>query len=351
MSRIDRKNEKDKDKAKRRKKKKKTSKIIIILLILLISIPLITAFALLNKLNSAVDETTYKSQYEQVDGITNILLLGTDGRPGETAYRTDSMIIATIDSNNKNIKLTSLARDTYVDIPGKGKGKLNAAFAYGREDLLFQTIEENFQISLDKYVRVDFDGLMNIVFLLGGVQVDVKQHELNLTNQYAKDCYKQCTYPGKGEFKAVTSTGVQTLNGYQALGYSRIRYSDSAIQRDERQREVILSMVDGIKTMSITKFPQLLDTLLPYVSTNLGVPEMIKLATTVFANGSLNNMKQSQYPIIDNIHVKGGIYKNAGWVWLYDLNSRVVLQDFIYKDIIMEENEYLNDNSKISLNY
>ena len=144
---------------------------------------------------------------------------------------------------------------------------------------------------------------------------------------------------------------MQTLNGYQALGYSRIRYSDSAIQRDERQREVILSMVDGIKTMSITKFPQLLDTLLPYVSTNLGVPEMIKLATTVFANGSLNNLKQAQYPIIDNVHVKGGIYKNAGWVWLYDLNSRVVLQEFIYKDINMEDNEYLLNNSNVQLNY
>ena len=342
----------EKSRKKRRKKKKKTSKIILILLVLLISIPLITAYALLNKLNSTVvNETTYESKYEQVDGITNILLLGTDGRPGEKAFRTDSMIIATIDSNNKNIKLTSLARDTYVDIPGKGKGKLNAAFAYGREDLLFQTIEENFQISLDKYVRVNFDGLMNIIFLLGGVQVDVKQHELALTNQYARESYDQCTYPGKGSFKSITSTGVQTLNGYQALGYTRIRYSDSAIKRDERQREVILSMVDGLKSMSITKFPQLLNTLLPYVSTNLDVAEMIKLATTVFSDGSLNNMKQAEYPIIDNVHVKGGMYKNAGWVWLYDLNSRVVLQDFIYKDINMEDNEYLLDNSNIQLNY
>ena len=341
----------EKSRRRRRKKKKKTGKIILILLVLLISIPLITAYALLSKLNSAVDDTTYESKYEKVDGITNILLLGTDGRPGETAYRTDSMIIATIDSNNKNIKLTSLARDTYVDIPGKGKGKLNAAFAYGREDLLFQTIEENFQISLDKYVRVNFDGLMNIVFLLGGVEVDVKQHEISLLNAYAKESYDECTYPNKGSFKTVTSTGVQRLNGYQAIAYSRIRKSDSAINRDERQREVILSMVDGVKSMNITKFPQLLNTLLPYVSTNLDVAEMIKLATTVFSDGSLNNMKQAEYPIIDNVHVKGGMYKNAGWVWLYDLNSRVVLQDFIYKDINMEDNEYLLDNSNIQLNY
>ena len=196
----------EKSRRKRRKKKKKTGKIILILLVLLISIPLITAYALLNKLNSTVvNETTYESKYEQVDGITNILLLGTDGRPGEKSFRTDSMIIATIDSNNKNIKLTSLARDTYVDIPGKGKGKLNAAFAYGREDLLFQTIEENFQISLDKYVRVNFDGLMNIVFLLGGVEVDVKQHEISLLNAYAKESYDECTYPNKGSFKTVTA--------------------------------------------------------------------------------------------------------------------------------------------------
>lgn len=341
----------EKNKKSKKKKKSYFGVTILVLLILLIAIPLVTVYGLLSKISSSDNDTNYKSQYDKVDGITNILLLGTDGRPGDSSFRTDSMIIATIDSTNKNIKLTSLARDTYVDIPGKGKGKLNAAYFWGKEDLLFQTIEQNFQIRLDKYAMVNFDGLMNIINILGGVEVDVKPHEIKYINDCIEETYAACTYSNKGSKQLISSSGMQNLNGYQALAYSQVRNSDSAINRDGRQREVILSMVDGIKDMSVTKFPELINTILPYVTTNLNVSEMIKLATNVLLNGSLNNIKQAEFPIIDNYHVKGGIYKNAGWVWLYDLNSRVVLQDFIYKDINMEDNDYLKDNSNIQLNY
>ena len=276
--------------------------------------------------------------------------MGTDGREKELAYRSDCMMIATIDSNNKNIKLTSLARDTYVDIPGKGKGKLNAAYFWGKEKLLFQTIEENFEIKLDKFIQVDFDNLMNIVFILGGVEVDVKEHEVDITNKYIVPSYQQCTYSNKGDMKLLSSPGKQVLNGYQAIAYTRVRITDSAIHRDQRQRTVILSMIDTVKDMDFSKYPHLLNTLLPYVSTNLTPQDIINLAFTAY-NFKPLTIKQGQFPIIDNVHVKGGKYKNAGWVWLYDLNSRQVLQDFINNDIDMDKHEYLKDNSNIQLNY
>ena len=334
------------------KKKFSFSKIVIILLILLIAIPVGTFYAFYNKLNtkSVSVEDTYESKYESVDGITNILLLGTDGREKELAYRSDCMMIATIDANNKNIKLTSLARDTYVNIPGKGNGKLNAAYFWGKEDLLFQTIEENFEIKLDKFIQVDFDDLMNIIFILGGVEVDVEKHELDVVNGMIPESYKQCTYSNKGEMKLLTSTGNQVLNGYQAIAYTRIRYTDSAIYRDERQREVMLSVINKVKDMDFSKYPHILNTLTPYVSTNLTATDLINIAFTAY-NFKPLTVKQGQFPIIDNVHVKGGKYKNAGWVWLYDLNSKVVLQDFINKDIDMDKNEYLNDNSNVQLNY
>ena len=103
----------------------KFKKIIICIISLLIIIPLGVYGYVRYKLNDIIIDSNYQSKIEEVSGITNILLLGTDGRKDETAFRTDSMIILTVDNNNKNIKLTSLARDTYVDIPGKGKGKLN----------------------------------------------------------------------------------------------------------------------------------------------------------------------------------------------------------------------------------
>ena len=319
---------------------------------LLITIPVFTFYSFYNKLNTTSTrvEDAYDSKYESVDGITNILLLGTDGREKELAYRSDCMMIATIDSNNKNIKLTSLARDTYVDIPGKGKGKLNAAYFWGKEKLLFQTIEENFEVKLDKFIQVDFDDLMNIIFILGGVEVDVKEHEIDITNKYIVPSYEQCTYSNKGDMKLLSSPGKQTLNGYQAIAYTRVRITDSAIHRDQRQRQVMLSIINTVKDMDFSKYPHILNTLLPYVSTNLTPSDLINLAFTAY-NFKPLTIKQGQFPIIDNVHVKGGKYKNAGWVWLYDLNSRKVLQDFIHNDIDMDKHEYLNDNSNIQLNY
>lgn len=335
-----------------KKKNFKFSKIVIILVALVVAIPLITFATFYNKLNtsSTKAEEAYKSQYETVDGITNILLLGTDGREKELAYRSDCMMIATIDSNNKNIKLTSLARDTYVDIPGKGKGKLNAAYFWGKEKLLFQTIEENFGIKLDKFIQVDFDDLMNIVFLLGGVEVDLKEYEINSINEMIPGSYEQCTYSDKGEMTLLSKPGKQKLNGYQAIAYTRIRKVDSAIYRDERQREVMLSIINTVKDMEFSKYPHLLNTLLPYVSTNLTPTDIINIAFTAY-NFKPLTIKQGQFPVIDDVHVKGGIYKRAGWVWLYDLNSRQVLQDFLNKDIDMDKHEYLKDNSNIELNY
>lgn len=333
-------------------KKFKFTKVAVILLVLIIAIPLFTFYHFYSKLNttSTKVEDAYKSKYETVDGITNILLLGTDGREKELAYRSDCMMIATIDANNKNIKLTSLARDTYVDIPGKGKGKLNAAYFWGKEKLLFQTIEENFQIKLDKFIQVDFGNLMNIIFSIGGVEVDIKEYEIKSINEMIPGSYKQCTYSGKGEMELITYPGKQRINGYQAIAYTRIRKVDSAINRDERQREVMLSVINTMKQEDFSKYPSLLNTLLPYVSTNLTPKDLINIAFTAY-NFKPLTIKQGQFPIIDDVHVKGGTYKKAGWVWLYDLNSRKVLQDFINNDVDMDKNEYLKDNSNIQLNY
>ena len=323
-------------------------RLTIILLVLLIGIPCIL-FYTLNK-NSAKNDNK-QNVNESSTPTQNILLLGTDGRDGEENYRSDSMIIATIDFQNKNIKLTSLARDTYVNIPGKGKGKLNAAYFYGKEDLLFKTIKENFKVEIDKYITVDFDNLMNIVFILGGVEVDVKEHEIDATNAIIPTSYETCTYKDKGEMTLLTSSGVQTLNGYQIVAYSRIRYSDNAINRDKRQRAVLMSVFGKIKKIATSNYQSILDELSPYFSTNLTSSQILDLAANAYTSGAIKTIKQGQFPIIDDVHVKGGTYKDAGWVWLYDLNSICVLRDFIYKDIDMEDNNYLKDNSHIKLNY
>ena len=117
----------------------KFKKVLIVLLFILVAVPATLFGYTYYKLNSIErDESNYISKIEEVKGITNILLTGTDARPGQTASRTDSMIILTIDSINNSVKLTSLARDTYVNLGDHGNGKLNAAYFWGQEDLLLK---------------------------------------------------------------------------------------------------------------------------------------------------------------------------------------------------------------------
>ncbi|XAM37881.1 Polyisoprenyl-teichoic acid--peptidoglycan teichoic acid transferase TagU [Terrisporobacter petrolearius] len=341
--------------SKCKKKMPGYKKIIICIISLIVIIPVSVYGYLQYKLKDVTVSSTYTSKIKEVDGITNILLLGTDGRKDETAFRTDSMIILTLDNNNKNIKLTSLARDTYVNIPGRDKGKLNTAYFWGKENLLFETIENEFGIGLDKYVIVDFTSLMDIIYALDGVELDVKDSEIKQINKFIPECYKFCKNPNKGEMKLIESSGKQTLNGYQALSYSRIRKADSAILRDGRQRKVINAIMKKYQDVSFTKYPQLIDALTPYIKTNLTSNEITSLALTghnIIAGKSLKEtLREGEFPITDEIHSKGGIYGHSGWVWVYDTNSTCVLRDFIYKNIDMKDNEYLLNNDNISLNY
>lgn len=333
----------------------KYKKIILCIISLIIIIPVSVYGYLQYKLKDVTVSSTYKSKIKEVDGITNILLLGTDGRKDETSFRTDSMIILTIDNNNKNIKLTSLARDTYVNIPGRDKGKLNTAYFWGEENLLFETIENEFGIGLDKYVIVDFNSLMDIIYALDGVELDVKESEIKQVNKFIPECYKFFENPNKGEMKLIEAPGKQTLNSYQALSYSRIRKSDSAIFRDGRQRKVINAIIKKYKDVSFTKYPQLIDAITPYIKTNLTSNEITSFALTgynILSGKSLETtLKEGEFPITDEIHSKGGIFGNSGWVWVYDTNSTCVLRDFIYNNIDMEDNQYLLNNDNISLNY
>ena len=320
-------------------------KIIIALVLILLLIPATLFGFLYYKVNN-IDTK------EQVEGVTNILLLGTDGRENENAYRSDCMIIVTIDNTHNSVKLTSLARDTYVDIPGEGKGKLNASYFWGKEQLLFKTIKNEFGIEIDKFIQIDFDGLMDIITALGGVDVEVTQKEMDEVNKLVPSTYESYDNPNKGEMVLIPERGVQTLTGYQAIAYCRIRDIDSAIYRDGRQRKVIISLSSKLKDMSISDYPKLIKTLLPCVNTNMSSVELLSIGKSAY-NILLKDstIKQGQFPIIDNIHSKGGKYKDAGWVWLYDKNSVVVLKQFIFDDIPMEDNKYLNESNKIDLNY
>lgn len=273
------------------------------------------------KLNKMyVKDEAVKSTEEQgtmVEGITNILLVGTDGEYVEKGNRSDSMMVVTIDSKSKDIKISSIARDTYVDIPGYSTEKLTHAYAYEGIDLLKEVFKVNFDLDIDKYIAVNFSSFMEIIDEIGGVVVDVPESGLESINSMIDACYNY--YSDKdsvGEKEYLTHAGTQRLNGYQALAFSRIRYTDSAFHREARHREVAESVYKEFAQKGIETYKKCAEIILNNTKTNISPIEMMNLAYTVLKIND-KDIDQFQFPLEEyrNGHI---INKQKGWVLEWD---------------------------------
>lgn len=208
--------------------------------------------------------------------VFNILLIGYDEREGVGGKRSDSMILLSINRDSKELIATSIMRDIYADIPGHGSNRINAAYAYGEEELLVETIEQNFGIKIDRFVSVDFFVFIDIVDSLGGVEIEVKEEEVKAMNGYINDLnYLLVNFK---DTDCLSEGGTYLLNGKQALAYSRIRYvGDADFERTERQRKVLQQIFLKIKECNLAEMNELLEVLLPEVTTDLTEGEVISL--------------------------------------------------------------------------
>lgn len=272
------------------------------------------------KLNKMyVKDEVVKSTEEQgtmVEGITNILLVGTDGEYIEKGNRSDSMMVVTIDSKNKDIRISSIARDTYVDIPGYSTEKLTHAYAYEGIDLLKEVFKVNFNLDIDKYIAVNFVSFMDIMDELGGVEVNVEAKDINEINKYIDACYGYYKNKDEKDKEYITKSGVQRLNGYQALAFSRIRYTDSAFARDNRHREVAESVYKEFAQKGVETYKKCAEIILNNTKTNISPIEMMNLAYTVLKIND-KDIEQFQFPLAEyrNGHI---INKQKGWVLEWD---------------------------------
>ena len=201
--------------------------------------------------------------------IINILLIGQDRRPGETRARSDSMILCSFNKDTKQLTLTSLLRDLYVQIPGYQDNRINAAYAAGGMQLLNDTLETNFGIRVDGNVEVDFEQFASIVDLIGGVSIDLRQDEAALLNK---------------NMGTSLTAGVNLLSGSQALEYSRIRSldADGDFSRTGRQRKVMGAIVEAYRSASLTTLLGLVDDILPMITTDMSNLQIIRYALEVF---------------------------------------------------------------------
>ncbi len=266
-------------------------------------------------------------------GVTNIILYGIDSRTMEEQSRSDAIMLLTIDTVNKKIKMTSIARDTYVDIQGYGKDKLNHAFAYGwaknnklsdGAELSIKTINSAFNLNIKDYIAVNFWALADIINYIGGVEIDVDAAERNDINKnyipHIRDMGIEC--------EDIAGTGLQMLSGGQAVAYCRERYVGGDVMRGSRQREVLTAMFDKAKGISPTKYPGLISLILKECSTSLGNSELMSLGSWAIANVTSLRFENLGLPTedIDN----GGTMINGVWYYTYDLDKAAIkIQEFI----------------------
>ncbi|MBP3914943.1 MAG: LCP family protein [Clostridium sp.] len=282
-------------------------------------------------------------EYKEVEGITNVLLVGTDGRDLKESARADSIIIATLDNNNKEIRLTSLFRDTLVDIKGYGPYKLNAAMAFGGIDLLKDTIQETYDINIDKYIIINFWGFEAIIDQIGGLEIDVKEYQLDELNKYIGESTGGNDCP-------VTEPGLQLLNGKQALSYARIRKGvGDEFERTERQREVLFKVAEKLRETKPTKYLGIVNSMLDYINTNIELLDALNMAYTIYKFPTLET-KQIHIPVTelaDDMNYGGEV----GWVFIMDRKQNTeILHDFIFNNIEPDESKFDYNSLKQALN-
>lgn len=272
-------------------------------------------------INKDVDEKLSK-----YDGITNIALFGIDATEGNNG-RSDAIMIATIDKIHKKLKLTSIMRDSYVDIQGHGKDKINHAYAFGGHELALKTLNENFDLNIKDFATVNFSSLPKMIDAVGGIELDIRSDELQYINNYID----HINNINKTDSPHITSTGVQHVNGTQSLAYCRIRYTSGGDgERTERQRVVLSKLFEKFTKISPSKYPSVLNELMPMITTNLSSSEILGLATTVASMGG-SGLEQERFPK-DN-YSNGEMINNIYYL-TFDKNTTVKqIHDYIFEDI------------------
>ena len=259
------------------------------------------------------------SANEGIEGVINIALYGVDSTTGDFTGRSDAIMICSVNGETGKIKLISIARDTYVSVPGHYDTKINHAYAYGGPELAVQTLNENFEMDITDYVTVNFDSLADIIDEMGGVTIDVTDAERFQINAYLR----------RGE--PLSEIGMVNLNGPQAVSYSRIRKIDSDNMRASRQREVLAALFDKALDINPLSYPSYVRKFSPMMETSLSNDEMLKIATAVIKGKSIS-LEQAAFPN-DHIFAEGQTI-NGAWYYVYDLDQATdMLHQYIYEDI------------------
>jgi len=285
------------------KKSKKILKVILkIFLIIFVSIVIfvlttfLTALIYLNSKFGKIefDNLTKSDVYidnnidKELSDYRNIAILGIDARSDtfSRGNRSDCIMIVSINKKNKDVKIASVYRDTYLDIENRGLDKVTHAYSFGEARLAINTLNRNLDLNISEYVAINFDTVRTAVDEVGGVTITLDADEVKYINGYINALNKQFGTSSKN----ITKPGTYNLDGVQALAYGRIRYTNGGdYKRTERMRDVLLAVFDKAKKSDIATLNNLLDTMLPHVRTNISKNNILALIPSIASYNVTDN--------------------------------------------------------------
>lgn len=329
-----------------------------VIAILLAGIIFLTSFFDYNY--NSITEKPENLGFENVidDKIINIALFGIDSRNQNFSGNSDSIMVLSLDTNKKTVKIVSIMRDSLVKINKKGKttyNKINSAYASGGPELAIKTINQNFGLDISEYATVNFEGMMDIIDAVGGIDAELTKKEVVPVSSsgFALNglIYDMCTKLKLNPEKYYIKTpGVHHLNGIQAVAYSRIRKTaniwgtNNDHGRTDRQRYVMEQLFDKALKLDKSNYIKLVKALIPCTETSLSYSEIIGLATDILLKSP--TFHQSRVPL-EEYQMSTPSIKGVGSCVYYDLEyASKVLHAFFYDDITPEQYIEINGVEK-----
>lgn len=261
-----------------------------------------------------------------VSNTYNMLLVGADRRDTSWNGNSDTMILVTANYDTQQIYLTSFMRDLYADIPGHGVHKLNYSYAVGGADLLMKTLETNYGVRVDNYMAVDFVTMSELVDMLGGVDLYIKESEIPLINSQTDWMVR--TYDVSSDASPIAYEGYNHMNGPQTVSFCRIRYvGNNDYERTERQRRVLTALREKSNALSIAELESIVLRVLAITDNDVNLMDTAKVLTVV-KDARLWEQIENRVPY------DGMFYSNNEILTPTDMGATVAkLTGIIYADV------------------
>lgn len=275
-----------------RRRKKKKNKVILFAVEIIVLVALLIGLLVYSKLNKVesgtgnIDKDEVNIELdsqtaEALEGFTNIALFGLDNRQtgNYDGGNSDTIMIASIDNDTKQVKLISVYRDTFLNVKDDTYAKINSAYAYGGPKNAIAALNKNLNLDIVNYVAVDFGAVVEAIDLLDGIELTLTDQEVQIMNDNYIDEINKVTGHKSGK---LSSGGTYTVDGVQALAYCRIRYTaGDDFKRTERQRTVLTKMIEKAQGSSISTVSSLIDSMLGDISTSFTGKELLALVSSV----------------------------------------------------------------------